>query len=569
MDIFFSNIKSDVCNLFEQQKVVQACDKLNFKSIDFKVLISGSVWEKSDNTISVGKGEPVIVQFPTGYGEEFDNKLIDAIKEFEAVLVSVVYSAMPNVTSRCLSEAESVIIVDGTGCETFRNKVNSNKIINLEMDDSTDEIVVRKTLLDAVVPYISRKEKYNKYSKLDKEGKVVHCAFALHDKYGTYSVYVGIVMLSLLKNTKSMVCFHILHDESLSTDNRVMLNMIADQYGSRVEYHLIDSSSLQIDNEGLKRYSVGCMYRCYLPNVLYYLPKVIYLDADLLVLKDIRELWDVDLGEYCLAGVHDIGFENGIVKPGIVRKGQVRLEEYVNSGLLVMNLEEIRKRGDLLQQAINFVKQNPDTDLPDQDALNYLYAGSVLLLDNSWNTYTRYERRVSKEVKKVVYHYMGQRNINYSDPTDYDKLYLQTMQETPWGYSQVEQRLFLGLQSSFDKVDMLQRVLRNIKDIKKKRIIIGKDTPAMREFETMICLREEDYYVGDNMANQNGCRNGIAVRDMKALEQEEKGTFIAFVLPEAENGRAMDILKDMGYINGEDYIVIPRCLTAFQGGYWV
>ena len=44
------------------------------------------------------------------------------------------------------------------------------------------------------------------------------------------------------------------------------------------------------------------MFRCYLPQVLYEVDKVIYLDADLLVLRDIKELWDVDVSRYCIGG---------------------------------------------------------------------------------------------------------------------------------------------------------------------------------------------------------------------------------------------------------------------------
>ena len=51
------------------------------------------------------------------------------------------------------------------------------------------------------------------------------------------------------------------------------------------------------------------MFRCSLPELLPNLNRIIYLDADLFVNRDIKELWDVDICEYCLAGVADEGVD--------------------------------------------------------------------------------------------------------------------------------------------------------------------------------------------------------------------------------------------------------------------
>lgn len=569
MNIFFSKVRSNTCITLEQERIEAAGVRLGFEIVDFEPFLLGSVWEKAENTISISKGDVVFVQFPTGFGEEFEAKLIDAIEEFEAVLVAIVCGNSICTTERYLESAESIIVTNNDALNSLLdNSVTRDKVIKRIIDSDSEEYIVQKVLLDAVEPYIDRCNRFRRMQELDKTRDVVHCAFALYDKDGSYSVYVGTVMLSLLQHTKSLICFHILHDEGLSVGNKHKLRKIAEDYGAIVDFQCIDIERLNIDNYWLKRYSIGSMYRCYLPDVLYYLPKVIYLDADLLVLKDIRELWDMDVEDYCLAGVHDVGFERGITLPSIVTKGVVKQSEYINSGMLVMNLDKIRSKGNLLKQSISFIENTPDTFLPDQDALNAIYAGEILQLDNCWNTYTKYAREEGKSVKEVIYHFMGERDINYSNPTDFDKLYLDIMQQTPWGYDAVVWRLYAGMASAFDKIDMLQKIVEQISGSDKKHIYIGKNTLAMNNVEKMIPLREGDYYVGDDMINSNGQRKGFPVKAIDAVGEEEKGKFVAFVLPEAENGTAMDRLNEMGYVNGEDYFVIPRFLVAKQGGYW-
>ena len=210
---------------------------------------------------------------------------------------------------------------------------------------------------------------------------MIHIGFGLHDKDGHYSVWVGTVMQSILEHTDSRVCFHILYDETLSTDNKYKLEMVAHNGSSKIEFHKIDEDDFSAVKDQMSRFTIGTMFRCSLPGLLPDLNRIIYLDADLFVNRDIKELWDVDIREYCLAGVVDEGVAVHNYPRILNKYPEIKKESYFNAGVLYMNLKKIREFGNLKKLVLDFLIENPEADFPDQDALNVLFHNKVLYLD--------------------------------------------------------------------------------------------------------------------------------------------------------------------------------------------
>ncbi|MBR3050926.1 MAG: hypothetical protein IKG61_05695 [Selenomonadaceae bacterium] len=59
---------------------------------------------------------------------------------------------------------------------------------------------------------------------------MIHVCFGLYDKTGSYSKFTGTAMLSLFENTSADVTVHILHDETLTQDNREKFIYLAGRY---------------------------------------------------------------------------------------------------------------------------------------------------------------------------------------------------------------------------------------------------------------------------------------------------------------------------------------------------
>jgi len=128
------------------------------------------------------------------------------------------------------------------------------------------------------------------------------------------------------------------------------------------------------------------------------LDKILYLDPDILVINAINELYDTDIDGYLYAA----SYHNRIPIKEInrLRLKSYDLEEYFNSGVLLMNLALQRKQiseNDIYE----YVKQNKARlILPDQDIINSLYSKDIKaveeILYNYDARYYRYYKFISK-----------------------------------------------------------------------------------------------------------------------------------------------------------------------------
>lgn len=116
--------------------------------------------------------------------------------------------------------------------------------------------------------------------------------------------------------------------------------------------------------------------------------KCIYIDADFVVLRDIGELWEIDLKGFALAAVRDFladcaGSTHGLIDPGYW--GIQAQCPYFNSGLLIIDV--LRWRAEQMSsRAIELIRKHPNKiRWWDQDALNILIQGQFLQIGLAWN----------------------------------------------------------------------------------------------------------------------------------------------------------------------------------------
>ena len=106
--------------------------------------------------------------------------------------------------------------------------------------------------------------------------------------------------------------------------------------------------------------------------------KVIYLDCDTLVLADLAPLHETDMKGFPIAGVID---PDGPKFNKILRNGA----EYINSGMLLMNLDLMRQE-DFQKNCADIYARHPDAVLyPDQCVINKYAEDRKVFLDPKWN----------------------------------------------------------------------------------------------------------------------------------------------------------------------------------------
>lgn len=128
---------------------------------------------------------------------------------------------------------------------------------------------------------------------------------------------------------------------------------------------------------------IATFYRLICPDVID-CPKAIFLDSDLVVDMDIAELFATDVEDYYLAGVRDI---YPILYPNFAYEyardySFENFKDYINCGVLLMNLDGMRRDG-LVERFIDGLK---DKNLfVDQDILNRVCHGNIKLLPWRFN----------------------------------------------------------------------------------------------------------------------------------------------------------------------------------------
>lgn len=119
------------------------------------------------------------------------------------------------------------------------------------------------------------------------------------------------------------------------------------------------------------------LLKYYIPNTLPQLDKVLYIDSDILVLRDLNKLYNTDITGKYLAAVKDPSwfFENThVLELNLEKRGF-----YFNSGVMLLNLKKFRK-DNLIQKLEDYTNNNFRTYM-DQDALNVVVGNDVVLMD--------------------------------------------------------------------------------------------------------------------------------------------------------------------------------------------
>lgn len=132
-------------------------------------------------------------------------------------------------------------------------------------------------------------------------------------------------------------------------------------------------------------YSNAIFYRLLIPTLFENYDKALYLDADIVVLGDISELYNHDVENYYLGVIKDdVALMCNEFIEYTTQALKVEKDKYFNSGILVMNLKKFRN--DLMvDKFINLLKQIKFYIAPDQDYLNVLCSNKVLYISEEWN----------------------------------------------------------------------------------------------------------------------------------------------------------------------------------------
>lgn len=172
----------------------------------------------------------------------------------------------------------------------------------------------------------------------------------------------------------------------LNADSISTFNELRDE--CNIVIHNISLDSFEDKLKKIKQHThvtPAALIKFELPNMLVDLSKVLYMDGDIVVKKDISELNDIDISNYELAAVHD--FWKTI--DDFNSKGKIDYDcFYFNSGLMLMNLNMLRTNGitkQLWSEKLLQSKLKNKSTLMDQNVFNSICGNKTLKLSIKYN----------------------------------------------------------------------------------------------------------------------------------------------------------------------------------------
>ena len=301
----------------------------------------------------------------------------------------------------------------------------------------------------------------------------IHIALSPWDLTDDYNRHAGVTMLSALEHCSQIVTIHLLYDSKLSVgkereerNNKSYYQQIAERYDCELKYHHVELPDWISNVPGVKKWTPGSLMRLYLPDLLPNIEKILYLDCDMVINTDLKELWTTPLGDEYLAAVPDstrFGFERK--RERYYRLKNIPQEDYFCSGILLLNLRKLRDRNHPLSQTtLSYLQENKDMPFPDQDLLNWYCEGQYLKLDSKYNILSD-RIDATNYIDDGVIHYAGRYKPWKAYLGDIDDLYWKFLLQTPW---------------CNDKENIL-RYVRDAPDISKCFTIFPKYVLALRK----------------------------------------------------------------------------------------
>ena len=256
-----------------------------------------------------------------------------------------------------------------------------------------------------------------------------HVVFAADEQY---SLPLVVTIYSYCKQNPSTSELHILYSQ-LSEKTKEQLSTITTQFSNKLSLHYIDNSRFENQKTNIEYITNATFYRYLIPEILSDVSTALYLDADILVYRSLKDIFEVNLENFYAAGIKDrciINRENGAYLND-VGMGHLK-DRYINAGVLFLNLNKLRE--DNIQEGL-FVNDKLLKDkiqFQDQDVLNYTFNGNIILLDKmmNWMSYERDRRRLFARFRNpYIVHFTGPNKPWIRVQSYWDKQYFRVLKE--------------------------------------------------------------------------------------------------------------------------------------------
>ena len=218
---------------------------------------------------------------------------------------------------------------------------------------------------------------YDYGTQLKEDNNLIHIITNMNNKY----IYPSLVSInSVLRNShkdKTTIVYHILCPKNFRKRYFNKLKSLIKVYPSNLEMIFYNMGNL-FNKYKRNRFSEVTFYRLLSP-IFIPIEKVIYLDSDVLVYEDLENMYHFPCKNNYVSGFLDF-LSDGVDYLGL------KSEMYINAGVLLLNLELIRKELKFYEM-LNLLKRNIKFKNNDQTIINYVFYPNIGILPSRYGIF--------------------------------------------------------------------------------------------------------------------------------------------------------------------------------------
>jgi lipopolysaccharide biosynthesis glycosyltransferase len=175
---------------------------------------------------------------------------------------------------------------------------------------------------------------------------------------------------------------HYLHPPGFPSSAKGQLTRMVEGLGASVQFvEVPDVLCSGLPTQGFT--GKATWYRIFIPDLLPAVDRLLFLDADTVVLDGLRPLWETDLRTNYVGAVSNVFQPDHLYRPAEL--GFDRPQEYFNAGVLLMDLGSLRHDGCVASMVAYGRRFAENLTFRDQDVLNVVLQGRRLPLHPRWN----------------------------------------------------------------------------------------------------------------------------------------------------------------------------------------
>jgi lipopolysaccharide biosynthesis glycosyltransferase len=261
-------------------------------------------------------------------------------------------------------------------------------------------------------------------------GYLPHCAAMLHSALS----HRGVLDVNI----------NYLHGPDVPKRSIELVTEMIERNGGSVSFLAVPDERI----EGLpitQHFNRAMWYRVHLPELLPSIDRILYLDADLIVLDSLEPLWKTDLKGNYIAAVTNVFGPWDLHYPATI--GLTSPKDYFNSGVVLMDLDQLRRDNCVAALRASALEHGETFWFCDQDALNVILGGRRLPLHPRWNAMNSlfafpgsadvFAPDLAEEARRrpAIRHFEGggaNKPWHYLCDQEMKEVYFEHRRQTPW-----------------------------------------------------------------------------------------------------------------------------------------